>query len=94
MTLIFLLFKMMSHQKKQITKTGAKMEKIKNKIKNLSIEFKMEMAVKMAISDAIEKAQENKNDSVELKASKLKDFLKTSIFQKNVYQYLEILNSN
>jgi len=66
---------MMSHQKKQITKTGAKMEKIKNKIKNLSIEFKMEMAVKMAISDA-------------------KDFLKTSIFQKNVYQYLEILNSN
>jgi len=63
-------------------------------MKNLSIELKIEIAVKMATFEAIEKAQENKNDSMELKALKVKTFMKTPCFQKNVDEYLEMINNH
>jgi hypothetical protein len=53
-------------------------------MKNLSINLKIEMAVKMATFDAIKKAQENKNDSFELQELKVKTFIKTATFKKNV----------
>ena len=59
----------------------------------LSREAKAELACKLALLEAIEKAQENENDSVELKQVKVKAFLKTATFQKNVDQYLEIINN-
>ena len=58
----------------------------------LSREAKAELACKLALLDAIEFA-EKKNDSVELKQVKVKAFLKTATFQKNVDQYLEIINN-
>jgi hypothetical protein len=53
-------------------------------MKELSVNLKIEMAVKMATFDAIKKAQENKNDSLELQELKVKTFIKTATFKKNV----------
>jgi len=53
-------------------------------MKDLSVNLKIEMAVKMATFDAIKKAQENKNDSLELQELKVKTFIKTATFKKNV----------
>jgi hypothetical protein len=53
-------------------------------MKDLSVNLKIEMAVKMATFDAIKKAQENKNDSFELQELKVKTFIKTATFKKNV----------
>jgi hypothetical protein len=61
---------------------------------NLSIELKIEIAIKMATFQAIEKAQENINDSAALKALKVKTFVKTQSFQKNVDEYLEMINNH
>ena len=63
-------------------------------MQNLSIELKIEIAVKMATFQAIEKAQENKNDSVAFKELKVKTFMKTQSFQKNVDEYLEMINNH
>jgi hypothetical protein len=53
-------------------------------MKDLSVNLKIEIAVKMATFDAIKKAQENKNDSLELQELKVKTFIKTATFKKNV----------
>jgi hypothetical protein len=53
-------------------------------MKDLSVNLKIEIAVKMATFDAIKKAQENKNDSFELQELKVKTFIKTATFKKNV----------
>lgn len=59
----------------------------------LSIEAKAKLACRLALLDAIEKAQENTNDTFELMQLKVKTFLKTPTFRKNVDQYLEIINN-
>lgn len=58
----------------------------------LSREAKAELACKLALLDAIEKAQESANDNFELMQLKVKTFLKSPAFQKNVDQYLKIIN--